>query len=245
MTMSKTVRLCALSLLAASFAPLESAIARDGASHATSAPQQKSVRQSTDIKVPNKPATSRRLQKIDTTAVKTPAKQQLKQDFSRADKARSEAEKKTRDDLEKKKQDEINKIKEAEKNAEIQAKEKATHRPNYDGGGDSSFGGIAKGVKDAATNAAGTSSGVSVGDVAKSVKDAAANAAGSSSGVSLGDLDDKNNADQARKNAERENMREERDAQQRAARLRGGPKLVPLLPENAATRSHPCVDCTR
>jgi hypothetical protein len=87
MSASKRLTLCAVVLSFALFGNVNNSTAgNSGSSHAVSAPQQKSVRQSADIKLPNKPPASRKLQKRDATVVKTPAEKQLLGDYSNATK---------------------------------------------------------------------------------------------------------------------------------------------------------------
>jgi hypothetical protein len=126
MAASKLPKLCAIVLFAGLFASVNNvAASKSGSSHSVSAPQQKSVRQSANIKLPNKPPASRKLQKRDATAVKMPANKNLKQDFSRA----AAAAQKLKDDLEKKRQEKAKEIKDLE---EKEAKEHGLEHNNPD-----------------------------------------------------------------------------------------------------------------
>jgi hypothetical protein len=86
MVASKRLTLCAIALSAGLLLASTANAGNSGGSHAVSAPQQKSVRQSADVKLPNKPPASRKLQKRDATAVKTPANKQLLGDYREAKK---------------------------------------------------------------------------------------------------------------------------------------------------------------
>src|SRR6185437_11192357 len=75
---------CAVALFAGLLVASTANAGNSGGSHTVSAPQQKSVRQSADTKLPNKPPASRKLQKRDAAAVKTQAGKQVDGDYHKA-----------------------------------------------------------------------------------------------------------------------------------------------------------------
>jgi hypothetical protein len=125
MNASNRLTLCAIALSAGLLLAGTANAGNSGGSHAVSAPQQKSVRQSADIKLPNSPPASRKLQKRDATAVKMPANKNVKQDFSRA----AAAAQKLKDDLEKKRKE---KAKEANDLINEEAKKEGLEHGNTD-----------------------------------------------------------------------------------------------------------------
>jgi hypothetical protein len=84
MSANNRLTFCAIALSAGLLVASTANAGNSGGSHAVSAPQQKSVRQSADIKFPNKPPASRKLQKRDATAVKTQAGKQVDGDYHKS-----------------------------------------------------------------------------------------------------------------------------------------------------------------
>jgi hypothetical protein len=173
MNASNRFTFCAIALSAGLLIASTANAGNSGGSHAVSAQQQKSVRQSADftpnkisaaqqrsvrhsadIKLPNKPPASRKLQKRDATAVKTPANKQLEQDFTKA------ADQKRRDDINKEKQEKAKALNDANQkakehgleNKDVQAEQQAQQRKDDQNALSDPIGYVEKQIQDGTTS---------------------------------------------------------------------------------------------